>query len=57
MSATELATEAGQAKVRAIPRGRIGTVRDIADAVTFLVSDQSDYVTATININGGMYFG
>lgn len=58
MSATELATEAGQAKVRAIPRGRIGTVRDIADAVTFLASDQSDYVTGqTININGGMYFG
>lgn len=58
MSAAELATEAGQEKAKAIPRGRLGTVQDIADAVAFLASDQADYITGqTINLNGGMYFG
>jgi len=58
MSAAELATEAGQEKAKAIPRGRLGTLQDIADAVAFLASDQADYITGqTINLNGGMYFG
>ena len=58
MSADELATPAGQDKVRAIPRSRIGTVQDIAEAVAFLASDQADYITGqTLNLNGGMYFG
>ena len=58
MSAAELATEAGQEKAKAIPRGRLGTVQDIADAVAFLASEQADYITGqTINLNGGMYFG
>lgn len=58
MSAAELATEAGQEKAKAIPRGRLGTVQDISDAVAFLASDQADYITGqTINLNGGMYFG
>ena len=58
MSAAELATEAGQKKAKAIPRGRLGTLQDIADAVAFLASDQADYITGqTINLNGGMYFG
>lgn len=58
MSAAELATEAGHEKAKAIPRGRLGTVQDIADAVAFLASDQADYITGqTINLNGGMYFG
>ncbi len=57
MSAGELSSNAGQGKVRAIPRARIGTVQDIADTVAFLASDQSDYITGqTINLNGGMYF-
>lgn len=56
MSAAELATEAGQEKAKAIPRGRLGTLQDIADAVAFLASDQADYITGqTINLNGGMY--
>lgn len=58
MSAGELSTSAGLEKVRAIPRGRIGTVQDIAGTVAFLASDQADYITGqTINVNGGMYFG
>ena len=56
MSAAELATEAGQEKAKAIPRGRLGTLQDIADAVACLASDQADYITGqTINLNGGMY--
>ncbi|MBP3041040.1 SDR family oxidoreductase [Bacillaceae bacterium Marseille-Q3522] len=37
-----------------IPARRIGTVEDVAKAVSFLLSDDSDYVTGqTINVNGG----
>ena len=58
MSAAELATEAGQEKAKAIPRGRLGTIQDIADTVAFLASEQADYITGqTINLNGGMHFG
>ena len=58
MSAAELATAAGQEKLKSIPAGRIGTAKEIADAVTFLASDQAEYITGqTINLNGGMYFG
>lgn len=58
MSAAELSSSAGQDKVRMIPRGRIGTVQDIAGTVAFLASDQADYITGqTINVNGGMFFG
>ena len=58
MSAAELATEAGKAKVKSIPRGRVGTLQDISESVAFLASDQADYITGqTINLNGGMYFG
>lgn len=38
-----------------IPYGRIGEVEDVANAVVWLVSDDSDYVTgATLVIDGGM---
>jgi 3-oxoacyl-[acyl-carrier protein] reductase len=39
-----------------IPLGKLGTVDDIANAVKFLVSDESSYITGqVINVNGGMY--
>ena len=39
---------------RSIPMGRLGTPRDVADAVLFLVSDESAYVTGTtIVVDGG----
>jgi len=58
MTAGELATSAGKEKVGAIPRGRIGTVQDIAGTVAFLATDQADYITGqTISVNGGIYFG
>ena len=38
-----------------IPLARFGTVNDIANAVTFLASEQSSYLTGqTLNVNGGM---
>jgi NAD(P)-dependent dehydrogenase (short-subunit alcohol dehydrogenase family) len=57
MTATELASEAGLAKVDAIPCGRLGTLEEIAAAVAWLASDEAAYVTGqTLNLNGGMYF-
>jgi 3-oxoacyl-[acyl-carrier protein] reductase len=36
---------------------RFGTPNEVADAVVFLASDKSRYITAqTINVNGGLYF-
>lgn len=36
---------------------RLGRVEEVADAVVFLASDASSYITAqTINVNGGLYF-
>lgn len=58
MAAAELQSEAGKAKARAIPMGRIGTAAEVAAAVCFLAGPGGDYVTGqTINVNGGMYFG
>ncbi len=42
--------------VSKIPSGRLGEPKDIANAVLFLVSDQSDYINGeTLHVNGGMY--
>ncbi|MDR1910418.1 MAG: SDR family oxidoreductase [Holosporales bacterium] len=44
--------------VSSIPVGRLGTPEEIARAALFLVSDQAAFITgATINVNGGQYFG
>ena len=38
-----------------IPLGKLGTPEDIANAVSFLVSDKANYITGeTIHVNGGM---
>ncbi len=56
MSAAELASEAGRARVAGIPAGRLGTPGEIGAAVAFLASDAAGYVTGqTLNLNGGMY--
>lgn len=39
-----------------IPMARLGDVKDIANAVAFLVSDEASYITGeTLHVNGGMY--
>ena len=41
-----------------IPANKLGKPEDIANAVTFLTSNHSDYITGeTIHVNGGMYLG
>tara|TARA_Y100000389_G_scaffold195194_1_gene226257 strand:- start:615 stop:1349 length:735 start_codon:yes stop_codon:yes gene_type:complete len=39
-----------------IPSARLGEPKDIANAVTFLISNKSDYINGeTLHVNGGMY--
>jgi len=39
-----------------IPLARLGTSKDIADAVAFLLSDEASYITGQVlSVNGGMY--
>ena len=41
-----------------IPANRLGTPEDVANAVVFLSSKESDYINGeTIHVNGGMYLG
>jgi len=58
MSARELASEGGQAKLATLPLGRAGTVEEVASVVAFLAGDTAGYVTGqTVNVNGGAYLG
>jgi 3-oxoacyl-[acyl-carrier protein] reductase len=52
----DMTDKARQALTEQIPLGRLGEVNDIANAVIFLASDQSSYITGQVlGINGGMY--
>jgi len=47
-----------QNALKNIPLGRIGTPRDVANAVAFLASEEASYVTGhVLNVNGGMLMG
>lgn len=46
---------AKEALLKRIPMARLGTAKDVANAVTFLASDEAAYITGqTIHVNGGM---
>lgn len=51
-----LADDVRAAYAEAIPLKRMGTAQEIADAVSFLVSDKAAYITGQVlGVNGGMY--
>ena len=45
-------------RARAIPLRRLGLPQDIANVVSFLCSENADYVTGqALHVNGGLYYG
>ena len=51
-----LSDKAKEAMLSIVPLQRAGTPRDVADAITFLASDQAGYITGqVIHVTGGMY--
>ena len=57
MAAAGMAAASVQKAAEGIILKRMGSPREVADAVVFLASDASSYITAqTINVNGGLYF-
>ncbi len=54
---TEALAEKVKEELKAqIPMARLGTPLDVANAVFFLVSDASSYITGhVLNVNGGIY--
>lgn len=57
MAAAGLANAAVQKAAETIVLKRMGTTQEVADAVVFLASDASSYITAQVlNVNGGLYF-
>jgi 3-oxoacyl-[acyl-carrier protein] reductase len=53
-----LSEEFKQNAVKFIPLGRVGTPEDVANAVAFLASEESAYITGhVLNVNGGMLMG
>ena len=57
MAAAGMAAASVQKAAETIILRRLGIAREVADAVVFLASEASSYITAqTINVNGGLYF-
>lgn len=57
MAASGMQSPAVRAAAEQIVMKRFGQASEVADAVVFLASDASSYITAqTINVNGGLYF-
>ncbi len=52
----ELSDEMKQALLQQIVLGRLGSAKDIANAVAFLAAENAAYITGqTLSVNGGMY--
>jgi 3-oxoacyl-[acyl-carrier protein] reductase len=57
MAAAGMAAASVQKAAEGIVLKRLGRAQEVADAVVFLASEASSYITAqTINVNGGLYF-
>ena len=57
MAAAGMAAASVQKAAEGIVLKRLGRSDEVADAVVFLASDASSYITAqTLNVNGGLYF-
>jgi 3-oxoacyl-[acyl-carrier protein] reductase len=57
MAAAGMAAASVQKAAEGIILKRMGRAQEVADAVVFLASEASSYITAqTINVNGGLYF-
>jgi NAD(P)-dependent dehydrogenase (short-subunit alcohol dehydrogenase family) len=42
--------------LQAVPLGRLGTVKEVAAAVSFLCSPDAGYITGQVlGVNGGLY--
>lgn len=55
MTAGELATPAAATKIASIPASRVGSPDEVANAIIFLLSSASSYITGEImNVNGGL---
>lgn len=55
---THTPEEAQKRIIAGIPLGRAGTTEDVARAVVYLASEYDGFITgATLDINGGVYFG
>jgi 3-oxoacyl-[acyl-carrier protein] reductase len=53
---SELSEDVKAAYSASIPLGRMGVAQDVADAVSFLVSDRAAYITGQVlAVNGGLY--
>jgi 3-oxoacyl-[acyl-carrier protein] reductase len=53
-----LSEEFRQTAVKSIPLGRVGSPEDVANAVSFLASDEAAYITGhVLNVNGGLLMG
>jgi 3-oxoacyl-[acyl-carrier protein] reductase len=54
----ELNADLKEAIVKLVPLGRVGSPEDVANAVCFLASEQSGYITGhVLNVNGGLLMG
>jgi 3-oxoacyl-[acyl-carrier protein] reductase len=53
-----LSEELTKTMLAAVPLGRAGTPKDVAQAVKFLASDAASYITGhVLDVNGGMFMG
>jgi acetoacetyl-CoA reductase len=49
-------SDAREALLARIPKGRFGSADEVARAIAFLAARESAYITgAVLNVNGGMY--